>query len=64
MPNSLTLVSIGPGDLDQMTIAARNALLSADVIVGYGAYLELIRPLLKPEQTIITGQMRDRKSVV
>ncbi len=58
MPNSLTLVSIGPGDLDQMTIAARNALLSADVIVGYGAYLELIRPLLKPEQTIITGQMR------
>jgi cobalt-precorrin 5A hydrolase / precorrin-3B C17-methyltransferase len=54
----LVLVSIGPGDPAQMTIAAREALQSADVVVGYHPYIDLVRPLLFPGQEIIAGTMR------
>ncbi|MGQ9928229.1 MAG: precorrin-4 C(11)-methyltransferase [Chloroflexaceae bacterium] len=56
----LTLVSIGPGDLSQLTLAARQALQEAEVVVGYGVYIELVRPLLAPHQEVlITPAMGD-----
>jgi cobalt-precorrin 5A hydrolase / precorrin-3B C17-methyltransferase len=48
----LLLVGIGPGNLDQMTPAAKTAVTSADAIVGYSLYLDLIQPLLRPGQII------------
>jgi cobalt-precorrin 5A hydrolase/precorrin-3B C17-methyltransferase len=57
----LALVSIGPGDTTQMTIAARDALQAADVVVGYRTYIDLVRPLLSPEQEIIAGPMRQER---
>lgn len=59
-PGHLTLVSIGPGDLGQLTLAARQALQEAEVVVGYGVYVELVRPLLAPRQELlITPAMGD-----
>ncbi|RMD74355.1 MAG: precorrin-3B C(17)-methyltransferase [Chloroflexi bacterium] len=49
----LTLVSIGPGDLTHLTEAARQALANADVVTGYGRYIDLIRPLLRANQEVI-----------
>ncbi len=48
----LWLVGLGPGALEQMTPAARVAIVQADVIVGYSLYLDLIQSLKRPEQVI------------
>jgi cobalt-precorrin 5A hydrolase / precorrin-3B C17-methyltransferase len=48
----LYLVGTGPGTIDQMTTAAKTAISQADVIIGYSLYVELIRPLLSPNQII------------
>lgn len=42
----LMLVSLGPGDLCYLPPAARTALTEAEVVIGYGVYLQLIAPLL------------------
>ncbi|MDA0866509.1 MAG: precorrin-3B C(17)-methyltransferase, partial [Cyanobacteria bacterium] len=48
----LWLVGTGPGNLDQMTPAAKAAITGADAVVGYRLYMDLIRPLLRPGQII------------
>jgi cobalt-precorrin 5A hydrolase/precorrin-3B C17-methyltransferase len=48
----LYLVGTGPGAINQMTAATKAALCQADVIIGYSLYVELIRPLLSPNQII------------
>ena len=48
----LALVGIGPGALDQVTPAAKGAIAAADVVIGYGLYIELIRSLLRPGQIV------------
>lgn len=48
----LWLVGIGPGQLTQITPAAQSAITQADVVIGYGLYVDLIRPLLRPGQII------------
>ncbi len=42
---TLTVVGIGPGDVDHLTPAARAALEQADVLVGYRPYLALIESI-------------------
>ena len=51
-PGHLSLVGIGPGAINQITPAAKTALSEADAIIGYGLYVDLIRPLLRPNQII------------
>lgn len=48
----LYLVGIGPGDLNQMTPAAKTAITEADVVIGYSLYIDLIQSLKRPEQII------------
>ena len=48
----LNLVGTGPGSLSQITPAAKAAIISADVIIGYALYVELIRSLTRPGQII------------
>jgi precorrin-3B C17-methyltransferase len=43
---TLSIVGVGPGAEAQITAAARAALESADVIVGYSLYLDLVRAWL------------------
>ncbi|MBF2000140.1 MAG: precorrin-3B C(17)-methyltransferase [Synechococcales cyanobacterium M58_A2018_015] len=51
-PGQLWLVGIGPGQLTQITPAAQTAITQADAVIGYGLYVELIRPLLRPGQIV------------
>jgi len=48
----LLLVGTGPGQLDQMTPAAQTAVSSADAVIGYSLYIQLIAPLLQPAQIV------------
>jgi cobalt-precorrin 5A hydrolase / precorrin-3B C17-methyltransferase len=56
----LTLIGIGPGDMRQLTIAAREALQAAEVVTGYQVYIDQVRALLAPQQElIVTPAMGD-----
>jgi adenosylcobyric acid synthase len=55
----LYVVGIGPGDLKHMTFEAREAVESADAVVGYKTYLDLIRPLLVGKEVISSGMTRE-----
>ena len=48
----LFLIGTGPGDLAQMTPAAKTAVAAADAVIGYSLYIELISPLQRPGQII------------
>ncbi len=48
----LHLVGTGPGQLDQITPAAKGALANADVVIGYALYVDLIRSLLRAGQIV------------
>lgn len=53
----LYIVGIGPGEATQMTQRAQAALERSALIVGYTAYVDLIRPLF-PEKSFLTTSMR------
>ncbi len=48
----LWLIGTGPGDLTQLTAAARSAIGQAHVVIGYQLYLNLLRPICHPDQII------------
>ncbi|HEY9729376.1 MAG TPA: precorrin-3B C(17)-methyltransferase [Chroococcales cyanobacterium] len=48
----LLLVGTGPGQLDQITPAAKIAIAQADVVIGYSLYIDLIVSLLRPGQIV------------
>ncbi|MGV2828575.1 precorrin-3B C(17)-methyltransferase [Myxosarcina sp. GI1(2024)] len=48
----LFLVGIGPGSLAQITPAAKTAITSADAVIGYSLYTDLIKPLQRVGQII------------
>ncbi|MDX2243190.1 MAG: precorrin-3B C(17)-methyltransferase [Leptolyngbyaceae cyanobacterium bins.302] len=50
----LWLIGTGPGCLDQITPAAKAAIVTADVVIGYSLYVDLIASLLRPGQIIET----------
>jgi precorrin-3B C17-methyltransferase len=54
--NKFTIVGIGPGSPRLRTLAAEEAVKSADFVVGYRPYLELIRDLL-PDKKVVSGSM-------
>lgn len=49
------MVGIGPGSREDRTFRAVNAIASADTVVGYHKYLDLITDLTEGKQTISTG---------
>lgn len=53
----ITVVGIGPGNLWDMTLRARNAIAAADVVVGYNTYIDLIQTLLEGKKIVCTGMM-------
>ena len=48
----ITLVGIGPGGLEHMTQAAREAIAQADTVIGYTTYIRLVEDLLHGKQVI------------
>ena len=57
--SKLYVVGTGPGDLNRMTLEAREALAVAEVVVGYKTYLDLVEPLLTGKEVISTGMMKE-----
>ena len=55
--NKLYVVGIGPGGQDYMTFEAMQAMKDSDLIVGYGVYIDLVRPLF-PEKEFLTTPMK------
>lgn len=53
------MIGIGPGDAEYMTPQAREAILSADRVVGYNTYLELIKDLIVGKETVGTAMMQE-----
>jgi precorrin-3B C17-methyltransferase len=57
----LLVVGIGPGKPDGMTLEARHALETADVLVGYSAYIALVSESFPDKETIATGMTREQE---
>ncbi len=55
----LYIVGTGPGADALLTDAAKQAIAASDFIVGYGSYVDLVRPLLDGKQIISTGMMQE-----
>ena len=56
---SLYIVGTGPGAECHLTDAAKQAIASSDIIIGYDSYVELVRPLLAGKQVLSTGMMQE-----
>lgn len=54
-PAKLACVGIGPGGADDLTLRAHKALLSAEVIVGYTTYVDLVRSSYPHAEFVTTG---------
>jgi precorrin-3B C17-methyltransferase len=57
--NKLSIVGIGPGSPRLRTAAATRAIRSADFVVGYRPYLDLIGDLLPGKQVFSSGMGRE-----
>lgn len=57
MAKEIFIVGIGPGCMEMMTQEAVEAVRSADIIVGYTVYVDLLRPYF-PEKVFFTTPMR------
>ena len=55
----LTIVGIGPGNYDNMTIAADRALRECDVIVGYTVYVDLVQERYPGKELLSTPMTRE-----
>ncbi|PWH15313.1 MAG: precorrin-3B C(17)-methyltransferase [Ardenticatenia bacterium] len=60
---SVTAVGIGPGSPEHITPAARQALESADVIIGYHAYLHFIADIAPHVRRIGSGMRQEVERV-
>ncbi len=56
----IKVIGLGPGSSSHQTPEAKDALLWADVIVGYKTYIDLITPdLLQDKEILSTGMKRE-----
>lgn len=56
---TLYIVGTGPGAIQHLTEAARQAIAASETIIGYDNYIELVRPLLNGKNVIATGMMQE-----
>lgn len=57
----LRVVSLGPGSLGLLTLAAQRALAECDVVMGYSVYIEHIRELVQGKQLIFFDMGEERQ---
>ncbi|MDR0523081.1 MAG: precorrin-3B C(17)-methyltransferase [Candidatus Methanoplasma sp.] len=55
MKGRLSVVGFGPGNMEDMTHRAAEAIRSADLVVGYTTYVEILRPLFPNKRYKSTG---------
>lgn len=57
--NKLSVVGMGPGSYDQMTIRAAQALQEAQVIAGYSVYVDLVKPHFPDKEYLVTPMRKE-----
>ncbi len=57
--NKITVVGIGPGEYEQMTIKAANALKECDIIIGYTVYVDLVKEHFADKEFLTTGMRKE-----
>ena len=55
----VTVIGLGPGGGQDLTGRARAALETCDLIVGYTAYIELVKPDFPHKEVLSTGMRRE-----
>jgi len=55
----ITVVGIGPGNLQDMTERAKAAISQSEIVVGYHTYIELIKELINNKEIIGTGMRQE-----
>jgi precorrin-3B C17-methyltransferase len=61
MTGTLWIVGLGPGGAEHRTAAAAAAVSGADVVVGYGPYVDQCADLLRHGQDVIRGEMGEEE---
>ena len=56
---TLYIIGTGPGALSHLTDAGRQAIAESSVAIGYGVYIDLIRPLLGGKEIVSTAMMQE-----
>ena len=51
----LTVVGIGPGSIENMSLRAFKAIEECDIVVGYTKYIEMIKELIEGKEVYATG---------
>lgn len=59
LTGKLYVVGLGPGDTAHLTPAAAAAIAEAEVVTGYGTYLDLIPELLRGKESFATGMRQE-----
>lgn len=59
----LYIVGFGAGNRDGITIAAQEAILRSDLIVGYTKYIEIVRGFYPDKKYAFTGMKQERHRV-
>ncbi|MFZ7120685.1 MAG: precorrin-3B C(17)-methyltransferase [Eubacteriaceae bacterium] len=55
----INVIGIGPGNMENMTFAAVNALKNSNIIIGYNTYIDLIKDLIKEKQIVKNGMRKE-----
>ena len=55
----LSLVGLGPGSLDLMSVRAQEVIKNADVVVGYGPYVKMVASLIDSQKLVRTGMTKE-----
>jgi precorrin-3B C17-methyltransferase/precorrin-6y C5,15-methyltransferase (decarboxylating) CbiE subunit/precorrin-6Y C5,15-methyltransferase (decarboxylating) CbiT subunit len=58
-PGRLTVVGLGPGHARHRTPAATGALRAADIVLGYGPYVDQCADILRSDQVVYRSAMGD-----
>ena len=62
MMAKISVIGLGPGGADDMTIKAKDAISNSKVIVGYKYYIPFIHHLIGPDTEIIQNGMRQEQA--
>ena len=57
--SKIYVVGIGPGEYEQMTIKAANALKNCDIIVGYTVYVDLVKEHFADKEFLTTPMRQE-----
>lgn len=53
------VVGIGPGNIEHLTVKAKNVLGECEVVIGYKTYIDLIYSLIKDKEIISSGMRKE-----